>query len=460
MRALVEKLWSLAPADRFAHRCILLEKVCLFNGSVFAIGAAAGSLAAKESARLRVRHPNRAHDVLTVAEWWPSLVHPPPPDSSTFAAISRTVARQGFSNCTPLVWLPTWPDNFAEGFVNSLVPLQELMTLGVIGQQTPLRPDIGGNPRFPIARLLQRLSSQKLRILREAAPSCVNQNDGACRAECYKELLVCRLRTAFDGAPEPATPWHMAQRLAALVPRAPDAPTAAAPRYDWHVLFVNRSNSLFGGRRLVNLRELLHRCANAWPGMVRCSVRTFGLDTDEDIRTARTADILVGMHGAGMFNAFFMPRRSAVLEVRPFRFEGAWPDRFVKLWTAKDQCILYFQISTASPKLCKLGADAEPSMLTAWQLDVFLPWRTLSMALQAIFSLNRSVEAYERLPTTTFLSFHQEGDIGHHFRWPARRMRRKTAGGWPEVVDDPEHTYIFSSSSSSTTSDADAQPSQ
>ena len=148
-------------------------------------------------------------------------------------------------------------------------------------------------------------------------------------------------------------------------------------------------------------------------------MRTFGVNNDEDVRVARTADVLVGMHGAGMFNAFFLPKHSAVLEIRPYRFEGAWPDRFVKLWTAKDRCIFYFQISIVSPELCKLKADAEPSMVSAWQLDVFLPWRTLETALHAIiFSINRSLSAYERLPTNTFLSFYEDGDIGRTFRWP------------------------------------------
>ena len=292
LRKVVEKLWSLGTTDRFAHRCIVLERICLFNKSLVPVGPAAQKLAAAEARRLRVRHPNRAHDVQPLAEWWPSLVQSP--SAPTAMEVNRTAARRGFSNCTPLVWLPSWPDNFAEGFINSFVPLQELLGIGVISRTTPLRPDIAGNPRFPISALLQRLSSKRLRTLHEAAPPCHGHSRTSCRAECYQKLLACRFRTAFEGAPDHATPWHMGQRLSALVPdhlSSPGAdirkdslravrrekrsvgmhkPYAGETQRDsietsetgrrrnglWHVLFVNRSNSLYGGRRVVNLQEL------------------------------------------------------------------------------------------------------------------------------------------------------------------------------------------------------------
>ena len=35
-----------------------------------------------------------------------------------------------------------------------------------------------------------------------------------------------------------------------------------------------------------------------------------------DVHRVREADVLVGMHGSGLSNSFFMRRRSALIEVR------------------------------------------------------------------------------------------------------------------------------------------------
>lgn len=42
------------------------------------------------------------------------------------------------------------------------------------------------------------------------------------------------------------------------------------------------------------------------------------------------------MHGPALFNAFFMPRRASVVELRPRGFGGAWPDSYLKV------CFLLF----------------------------------------------------------------------------------------------------------------------
>jgi hypothetical protein len=50
----------------------------------------------------------------------------------------------------------------------------------------------------------------------------------------------------------------------------------------------------------------------------------------------------VGVHGGALFNAFFMPVHSSVVEIRPLGFKGAWPNAYMKvggrgLWSLTDR---------------------------------------------------------------------------------------------------------------------------
>ena len=67
-----------------------------------------------------------------------------------------------------------------------------------------------------------------------------------------------------------------------------------------------------------------------------------------DVAAARRADVLVGTHGAALTYGFYMRRGAALVEVRPYRFEGKWPDRYFRDLAALEQSPLYFQ-ATAAP---------------------------------------------------------------------------------------------------------------
>ena len=67
-----------------------------------------------------------------------------------------------------------------------------------------------------------------------------------------------------------------------------------------------------------------------------------------DVAAARRADVLVGTHGAALTYGFYMRRGAALVEVRPYRFEGKWPDRYFRDLAAVEQSPLYFQ-ATAAP---------------------------------------------------------------------------------------------------------------
>ena len=105
-----------------------------------------------------------------------------------------------------------------------------------------------------------------------------------------------------------------------------------------------------------------------------------------DVAAARRADVLVGTHGAALVYSFYMAQRASLVEaaarpctpapphpcarasvpssrlctrvpshprpsatqVRPYRFEGKWPDRYFRDLAALEHSPLYFQ-ATAAP---------------------------------------------------------------------------------------------------------------
>ena len=57
--------------------------------------------------------------------------------------------------------MPTWAFSFADSFVSSLVPIDELQSAGLIDENVLLRPDLWAWPRSknPLYRMLGHLSA-------------------------------------------------------------------------------------------------------------------------------------------------------------------------------------------------------------------------------------------------------------------------------------------------------------
>ena len=93
--------------------------------------------------------------------------------------------------------------------------------------------------------------------------------------------------------------------------------------------------------------------------------------------------------------------------MRPYRFEGAWPDKYFRALSALEQATLYFQVSSGS---AALSLPRPPDNVSVWDARdhaVRLPWRTLRDVLHAVIAVNGSRERYlRRLWTqgTTFVS--------------------------------------------------------
>ena len=84
-----------------------------------------------------------------------------PAESAGAALLARAVRDRGLSPCVPLVWVPTWAFSFADSFVSSLVPIDELQSAGLIDENVLLRPDLWAWPRSknPLYRMLGHLSA-------------------------------------------------------------------------------------------------------------------------------------------------------------------------------------------------------------------------------------------------------------------------------------------------------------
>mmetsp|Transcript_62814 Transcript_62814/g.139864 ORF Transcript_62814/g.139864 Transcript_62814/m.139864 type:complete len:125 (-) Transcript_62814:221-595(-) len=85
-------------------------------------------------------------------------------------------------------------------------------------------------------------------------------------------------------------------------------------------------------------------------------------------------------------NAFFMASGSAVVEIRPYGFEGEWPERYYKLLMNVEDAVLYFQLSIGSPGLCHMGEEAAAAT-TIWDArdrNCHIPQRSLERVFRSV----------------------------------------------------------------------------
>lgn len=435
---------GLQNATRHRHICHRLHRVCLFNGTLVPQRPDGEDVlhAARVANSLIVRSQFGSHRKFAF-----SFLHPmkPPPPGSPAAQLLKDAA---VSPCVPLVWVPVWAFSFADSFVSSLLPIDELQSAGLIDEHVLLRPELWAWPRSknPVYKMIGELSSQSMRSVREEAPVCTERvarnileraaatgrRPTRCLPHCYEQLVLCQFKSTFDSYEPPMAPWRAAQRVAASVLRrkpidsasavamSPLPPTPAqvaeadrvatltlpprrrAPKASTRLLrvvFVNRTRTKFP-RSLHNLWQLLQRCASGrerWAAgwRVVCSAHEFGAaGLASDVSAARAADVLVGTHGAGLSNAFFMRRGAALVEVRPYNFEGSWPDRYFRALSALERAVLFYRVSSGHASLSIPQPADNVSVWDARDHAVRLPWHTLREVLHKVIAVDGSAERY------------------------------------------------------------------
>lgn len=422
------------------HECHVLRRICIFNGSLTPYGDGEHAAHAQRVAQsLIVRSQFGSHQTFPFARLHPMHVTSNGRPASDLLKMAPTPGLGTLSSCVPLVWVPTWAFSFADSWISSLVPIDELQSAGLIDDRVLLRPDLWAWPRRknPVYEQIGALSAEPIRSVREVAPLCseataqraITQATAdrrqpgklrQCIPHCYERLLLCQFKSTFDSYATPMSPWRAARRVAASVlgeqavdAASPDdsvetsaadgAEAVANPRprrHVLHVLFVNRTRTKFP-RSIANLPQLLQRCAQAkareWPAgwRVECAAHEFGAGPlRSDVLAARRAHVLVGTHGAGLVNAFFMRRGSVLVEARPYRFEGLWPDRYFRSLTSLEQTIFYLQISAGSASLSIPRPADDVTVWDARDHAVHVPWRSLKDALQAAIHINGSHNRY------------------------------------------------------------------
>ena len=199
---------------------------------------------------------------------------------------------------------------------------------------------------------------------------------------------MCRFRDVYDRQP-PVAPWSAAQQIAASLLRRP--PLAAEDEYV--VLFAGRAAAKNGARLLTNEAELLRACNEWQPPRAcvgeavrrsRCERRNFGKrGLRWDVQAVRQADALVGTHGAALLHAIFMRRGGALIEIRPYGFDGAWPDQYHFAMARRENATHAFVIRTVDRTLCTPVPAANVSAWDARPLNTRVQPAAFSVALAA-----------------------------------------------------------------------------
>ena len=352
--------------------CRVLHHVCIFNETLFHLPSPARGW---QVAQMTIRVPWNSHHLISYEE----LAHGTNVSEGVRSLLDSAPITE--SACSPpLAWVPVWIINYADTFYSTIVPLLELERMGLLrANHTLLIPDtlnkhihrkcrsVTNGPCQPphwFAHLTSHIS--KLRFMHQLAAGCASnaRADNCAPPMCFTHLRFCSLRSMFDRQPAGLDIWATAQAFARRVlpndaiadgganadSTAADGRAAKQSGRIVRVLIERRVAKGMHGRALSNVDELLQMCAAhenvhddyhddprgisgprqhsrraevlppvSLPLRLQCKAHTFGtLGLAADVKLARWADVLVGMHGAGLTNAFFMKRRSTLVEVRPY----------------------------------------------------------------------------------------------------------------------------------------------
>lgn len=395
------------------HRCSAMEAVCLWNDSIVPLDDRPQNLSWMAWG---VESPVWSHHSKPFGSF--VRMRPRPRPDSLAGAMLRNLSstRSPQTMRTALVWVPTFAFNFGEHFINSVVPLHELLDAGVLDPSTfVLRPELYGR-RVPswYESLHAGLSSTVTQSVRRVAPKCAS-GSATCAGECYSRLVLCNFQGNLnrDLTAHPFSPWRVGQRIAAhhianapspdrsssiytsqgTPPAPPSRGRRDAPERI-RVVFVQRGAT--EGRTIVNLAAVLAAC-NSPSSCLRCANHTFGVSMAADVRVAAAADVLVGMHGSGLTNGFFLRRGAAIVEVRQLGFWGSWPDRYyaTQAQVERGWPLQYFQVVIGDPSLNVPAYDASTlqrplSPFSVWHSGVRLPWHSLVHALRMFRALKGS----------------------------------------------------------------------
>ena len=379
-----------------AHTCHLVERACLWRRRVWLESEVPAALA-----KMKVRMVHVGFQLSRVSEL------------DIFRAGINGTGPLSYSRCVPLMWWPLWGYNIGEFFQSSVLPIAELIASRAIGSDLLLAPEVGGWPLMEYHRLmLGAFSTHPIRSTGMLAPKCGKGKQNAASEcpppRCFEKMLVCKFRDVYDGEP-PIAPWSAARRIVQSLDPRPPPPSVPednaagggslrAPPFV--VLFASRGHAKNGARMLRNEAELLRACQN-WrppPGCVRsgsssesqaspaisCEARVFGKrGFRSDVLAVQKADVLIGTHGAALVHAIFMRKGSSLIEIRPYGFDGSWPDQYHYSMARRQNATHAFVIRTTDRTLCEPIPLANVTAWDARPLNTFVKPQAFERALAA-----------------------------------------------------------------------------
>jgi hypothetical protein len=134
---------------------------------------------------------------------------------------------------------------------------------------------------------------------------------------CFEKLALCRV--VGNPSPNLAKIYEVGQSLKQMYLKET---TVNSTSRDLVVTIIVRLGNT-GDRGIINTAEILNYC-NSYvyndeaTSKFNCQLHEFGSNFTHDLQIANMTDILLGAHGAGLTNMFFLRPSSHVIEVRPY----------------------------------------------------------------------------------------------------------------------------------------------
>lgn len=400
------------------HTCHELRRACFWQRQIWLDEPLPARLS-----NMRVRMVHIGHTLSTVG----SLGLFRTRDSSSSSRFNDVASGnpvpmpESYVKCeVPLMWWPLWGYNIGEYFQNSALGIAELVAAGVIDPTTvQLAPEVGGWPlRDFQTGMLKAFTDLPVRTTGQLAPRCPAKGVVKRKTEkaskcppprCYERMLVCRFRDVYEYQP-PIAPWSAARaivRSLRLPPRLPprllplSGEEASSPTR-FSVVFASRGHTQNGARLLTNEKGLIELCRRWIPppacsrsvrgrgeGSVgrhaECEPWVFGRrGFRRDVDLVQEANVLVGTHGAALVHAIFMRRGSGLVEIRPYGFQGAWPDKYHLAMALRENATHAFVLQTRDRSLCSPVPPANVSAWDARPLNTFVQPNAFVRALAAV----------------------------------------------------------------------------
>ncbi|KAK3237011.1 hypothetical protein CYMTET_52882 [Cymbomonas tetramitiformis] len=325
----------------------------------------------------------------------------------------------------------------ADDFYRSAVPYANLIK-GLPKNSTPFFSPVLDGLQIPtyLAEWLEPFTSLPVTDFAELTS---RKHTDHCQ-RCYAQALVCNRPPSFPMMGEiGGDPCTVAKEIVRhfLGPSALQEPRDVPFRQQQipklKVLFIDRASA--HSRKILNAGKLVEVC-NKWqpkdfPALqMECgSIDFAGLPTKSLLESLKDVDILIGTHGAGLINGFFLSEGSSIVEVLPYGFRGGWPDLYFRGPYQKANCTFYFSLEIDAPHYSKPGNNeirnplqllennttpvewATAQMTWARDRNSIVTWRVLDEIFQTILGLDKNKSAYAALENYTFSQSREEENM-------------------------------------------------